>query len=134
MNKRFFYMARTQKYGLQFPTQAKEGKYLFDLNKTMSDSVKSQLVHLIFTPEGQRLRNPQFGTNLIQYLFDPDDTITWDDVVMHIKDKVNRYVVGCEIDDVAVEQVDEHHINVKIRYTVKEKDGIKHHYELEQTI
>lgn len=134
MYKRFFCMARTQKYGLQFPTQAKEGKYLFDMNKTMADSVKSQLVHLIFTPEGQRLRNPQFGTNLIHYLFDPNDSITWDDVVMHVKDKVKQFVVGCEVEDIDVEQIDGHHINVKISYSVVEQDGVKHYYELEQTI
>lgn len=127
-------MAKTQKYGIKFPTQAKDGKYLFDLNKSMGDCVKSQLIHLIFTPEGQRLRNPQFGTNLMQFLFNPDDSLTWDDVVMHIKDKVNKFIVGCDVNGVDVNQVDEHHINVKIEYSVLEKDGVKHHYELEQTI
>lgn len=127
-------MARTQKYGISFPTQAKQGKYLFDLNTNMADSVKSQLVHLIFTPEGQRLRNPQFGTNLIQFLFNPNDNATWDDVVMHIKDKVSKYIIGCTVDNVNAEHVDEQHVNVTINYTVTEKDGELHHYELTQTI
>lgn len=127
-------MAKTQKYGIAFPTQAKEGKYLLDLNMTIGENVKSQLVHLIFTPEGQRLRNPLFGTNLIQYLFNPNDNITWDDVVMHVKDKVSRYIVGCDIDDISVSDADDMHINVIIKYSVLEKDGVKHHYELEQII
>ena len=97
-------MSKTQKYGIKFPTNAKEGKYLLDLNNSMNESVKSQLIHLIFTPEGQRLRNPQFGTNLIQYLFNPDDKLTWDDVCSHIKEKVNTYIIGCNVENVITEQ------------------------------
>lgn len=127
-------MSKTQKYGIKFPTNAKEGKYLLDLNNSMNESVKSQLIHLIFTPEGQRLRNPQFGTNLIQYLFNPDDKLTWDDVCSHIKEKVNTYIIGCNVENVITQQVNEHHVNIKIQYNVMERDGSVNHYELEQTI
>jgi phage baseplate assembly protein W len=127
-------MARTQKYGIEFPVNIKNGKYLLDLNKTLADSVKSQMVHLIFTPMGQRLRNPEFGTNLIQYLFNPDDKYTWDDVVMHVKDKVNKYIKGCEVENVVAERVEDNHISVKVNYTVFERDGEKHRYQLEHII
>lgn len=128
-------MARVQKFGIAFPTQIKTGKYLFDMNLTRADDVKSQLVHLIFTPEGQKLRDPLFGTKLIQYLFEPNDKQTWDDIVIEVKEKVKRYVSNCEVDEISVEPFNnDRSLNVKLKYSLIEKDGEKHTYELTQTI
>ena len=61
-------MVKTQKYGIKFPFNIlSEDKTLLDLNKTKGEQVKSQLMHLLFTQKGQRLRSPDFGTNLLQY-------------------------------------------------------------------
>lgn len=128
-------MARTQKFGIAFPIQVKEGKYLFDMNNTRADEVKSQLVHLIFTPEGQKLRDPLFGTKLIQFLFEPNDKQTWDDIVLEVKEKVRKYVSNCEVDNVEVEEFDDNRgLNVKLTYSLLESDGERHTYELSQTI
>ena len=128
-------MARTQKFGIAFPCQIKSGKYLLDMNMTRADEVKSQLVHLIFTPEGQKLRDPLFGTKLIQYLFEPNGQQTWDDIVLEVKEKVRRYVSNCEVDNVEVEEFDDNRgLNVKLQYSLLEKDGERHNYELSQTI
>ena len=63
-------MAKEQKYGIKFPINVvSDDKTLFDLNYTRAESVKSEVMHLIFTPKGQRLRNPNFGTRLIQFIF-----------------------------------------------------------------
>jgi phage baseplate assembly protein W len=130
-------MARTQKYGIKFPIRIESKKTLLDLNETVADSVKSQLIHLIFTPQGQKLRDPLFGTNLIAYLFtEMNDKITWEDVIFEIKDKVKKFISNCEVQDVLTEPVGEsgEGLNVTIKYTVKEKDGLIHAYELTQTI
>ena len=128
-------MARTQKFGIAFPCQIKSGKYLLDMNMTRADEVKSQLGHLIFTPEGQKLRDPLFGTKLIQYLFEPNDQQTWDDIVLEVKEKVRKYVSNCEVDNVEVEEFDDNRgLNVKLQYSLLEKDGERHNYELSQTI
>jgi phage baseplate assembly protein W len=130
-------MARTQKYGIKFPIKIESKKTLLDLNETMADDVKSQLIHLIFTPQGQKLRDPLFGTNLIKYLFTEVNTpITWDDIIFEIKDKVKKYIANCEVQDVVATPVGEEleGLEVKISYTVKEKDGSTHAYELIQTL
>ena len=85
-------MARTQKYGIKFPIKMETKKTLLDLNTTRADEVKSQLIHLIFTPEGEKLRDPLFGTNLIKYLFNTNDPTTWDDVVFEVKEKVKKFI------------------------------------------
>lgn len=129
-------MARTQKYGIKFPIKIESKKTLLDLNETRADEVKSQLIHLIFTPQGQKLRDPLFGTGLIKYLFnEPNISETWDDIIFEIKDKVKKYVSNCEVLDVIPTPVDEGRgLEVKILYTLKEKDGTTKSYELTQTI
>lgn len=128
-------MAKTKYFGIQFPTQVKWGKTLFDLNMTKSDMVKSQLIHLIFTPQGEKLRDPLFGTNLIKYLFDPNDEIMWADVEMEIKDKVKKYIPNCEVIDITTGPIlDDKGLSVNLKYTVVEDDGVTRMYELQQTI
>lgn len=128
-------MAKIQKYGIKFPTTIEQGKTLFDMNNTMADSVRSQLIHLVFTPVGQKLRDPLFGTNLIQYVFSPNDSQTWGDIVFDIKDKVKRYVSNCEVQTVDTEETDNGlGLNVRIVYSVTDRDGTTHDYEITQTI
>lgn len=128
-------MAKTRYYGIKFPTQIKTKMTLLDLNRTSADRVKSELIHLIFTPEGQKLRDPLFGTNLVKYLMDPNDNMMWDDVVMHIKDKVKAFIPNCEIVDVSTEQFNEGlGLAVNLKYSVKEEDGEVRYYELQQPL
>ena len=130
-------MARTQKYGIKFPIKIESKKTLLDLNETRADEVKSQLIHLIFTPQGQKLRDPLFGTNLITYLFsEMNDKLTWDDIIFEIKDKVKKFISNCEVQDVITEQVGDsgEGLAVTIKYTLKEKDGSIKAYELTQVI
>ena len=130
-------MARTQKYGIKFPIKIESKKTLLDLNETRADEVKSQLIHLIFTPQGQKLRDPLFGTNLIKYLFtEMNDQLTWDDIILEIKDKVKKFISNCEVQDVTTVPFGENgeNLEVKIQYTLKEKDGSKRTYELTQIV
>ena len=128
-------MSKTQYYDIMFPIQVKRGKSLFDLNRTKNEMVKSQLIHLLFTPEGQKLRNPMFGTTLIQFLYNPNDNQTWEDVILHIKEKVTTYIPGCNIVDINAEPIDEDRgLEIKVTYTVMEEDGESHQYELTQII
>lgn len=128
-------MSKIQYYGIAFPISIEKEQGLFDLNFKRSDMVKSQLIHLLFTPEGERLRNPEFGTKLIAFIFQPNDELLWDDVLYHLKEKVKRFIPGCEINDILIDVIDDGRgINVTIMYSVVEEDGMVYNYELTQTI
>ena len=77
-------------------------------------------MHVIFTPKGQRLRNPEFGTDLIKYIFDPNDTATWESVKNEIKDSVSRWVNNVNLKDIQiVKNVDDDlEIFVRVDYTI----------------
>lgn len=116
-------MAKVMYDGLKFPFTAQdEENYLLDLNKTMRDSVRSQIMHVIFTPKGQKLRDPEFGTNLIKYIFEPNDGNTWAKVKEEVSKAVTTYVHDVIVNDINVIKSEdkETEVYVRIDYSVKE--------------
>lgn len=125
-------MEYVRHYGIKFPfTAVSEERTFVDLSRTKGESVAGELLHLIFTPKGQRLRNPEFGSSLIQYVFNPNDSQTWGDVVSEIKDMVQRNVPDCVLDDIEIaEGEDGMTLYAKIRYSVSEENGSIEKYEV----
>lgn len=125
-------MAKEQKYGIKFPINVdSDEKTLFDLNYTRAEQIKSEVMHLIFTPKGQRVRDIMFGTRLIQFLFSPSDNDTFSDIVSEIKESVKMWIPDCNIKDIQIaEDEDGIDIYVKIIYTIAELDGSTGNYEL----
>ena len=59
-----------QFYGITYPfSDDSDLNTLFDMNETRLESIKSMVLHIIFTSKGQRIRQPEFGTDLIKYIF-----------------------------------------------------------------
>lgn len=114
-----------QNFGIKFPINiVSDEKTLVDLNRTKADKVKSELMHVIFTQKGQRLRFPDFGTNLLQFIFEPNDAQTWDDVKYEIKESVKKYVPDCSLEDIEIFEQDEGRILIAaMKYTVVNDDG-----------
>lgn len=76
-------MAITQKYGIKYPfTSDNDENIYLDLNQNRLDKITSDVLHVIFTPKGQKIRNPEFGTDLIRYIFEPNDEKTLADIKM----------------------------------------------------
>ena len=79
-------MARHQKYGIKYPfTSNNEDNIFLDVNDTETDSVKSKVLHVIFTPKGQKIRDPEFGTDLIKYIFSPNDDYSISEIKTEIR-------------------------------------------------
>lgn len=108
-------MKNIQKYGIKYPFMSdnNDGTYL-DLNKTYSDSIKSQVLHVIFTPKGQKLRDPEFGTNLIKFLFNPIDNNTLEDIKSEITSQITKYVPSVEFRDLSIYSEEENNNSVII--------------------
>lgn len=125
-------MAKTQHYGIKFPIQivSEEGKCL-DLNLTKAQMVKSQLMHVLFTPIGQRVRQPNFGSNLIQFLFNPNENETFSDVMVTLKQIIKKWVPDCALENIIIAETDNGlGLNATIRYSVIEDDGTSSLYEI----
>lgn len=125
-------MGKTQKYGIKFPFNIiSDYKTLLDLNITKSDRVRSQLMHLIFTQKGQRLRLPDFGTNLLQFIFNPNDLQTWDDVQFEIKESVKKWVPDCNLNNITIYETDSgRSLIAELKYSVTEDNGTTTEHKL----
>ena len=124
-------MAKRQHYGIKFPITIESFENtFFDLNLNPLDGIKSQIMHLIFTPIGQRIRKPLFGSKLIQFIYNPDDSQTWDDVVREIRDMIARNIPDCNIDDIKVYEVEDGlGLIASIKYSVTQ-NGIEYKDEI----
>lgn len=120
-------MAKRQFFNIKFPfTKNDYQNFFVDVNMSEKDKVRSQIMHVLFTPKGQRIRNPEFGTDLIKYIFSPNDSESWEGIKNEITSSVQRYVSGCVINDIKIVQsTDERaEIFVRIDYSVKEGNKI----------
>lgn len=115
-------MALTQKYGIKYPFSSENLDNVYmDMNETHDDSIKSQVLHVLFTPKGQKLRDPEFGTDLIRHIFAPKDGETIDSIKTEIMGQVNRYVPSVTFEDVSVlsDESSDNGIIVMISYSIK---------------
>jgi len=115
-------MARLQKYGIKYPfTSDNDDGHFLDLNETLAEGIKSQVLHVIFTPKGQKLRDPEFGTDLIKYIFSPKDEMAFSDIKSEITSQINKYVPQVEFRDVNVYTTDndDNTIIVSVEYGVR---------------
>ena len=125
-------MAKKQLFGIKFPFQNEsENNYFLDLNESYEEKVKGELVHLIFTPKGQRYRNPDFGTNLIKYMFEPNDSETWKGVQDEITSQIKKYLPNISFKNINLyrDEDDGNHLYANIDYSVvkgnfEKKDNI----------
>lgn len=117
-----------QFYGIKYPFSEESDRLtFFDLNETEGDGVKSMLLHIIFTPKGQRLRHPNFGTNLIRFLFEPNDGETWESIKEEIRAQVSHYLPQVTFNDININQTSnedgDNGIYVEIDYIVSTEVG-----------
>ena len=113
MNKQF--------YGIKFPfTNNDVENYYVDLNSKPSDKVYSILMHVVFTPKGQKIRDPEFGTDLIKYIFQPNDSISWDGIKSEVSNIVSKYVNGVTLKNIEIMQNENDlgEIYVRLDYSV----------------
>lgn len=115
-------MAVTQKYGITYPfTLNNNDNTYLDLNESFEDGIKSQVLHVIFTPKGRKLRDPEFGTDLIKYIFNPSDTSSFESIKGEITKQVSKYVPLVSFRDVSIynSETNDNGIIVMIEYGVK---------------
>lgn len=109
---------------ISFPFEdSSEGEYL-KLSKTSKDALKSDFLHLILTQKGERFYLPDFGTNLRKLLFEPNDSITMNDVKEEINTALIKYLPKLQVDEIktTINSEDGRRLDVLILYTIT--DGV----------
>jgi phage baseplate assembly protein W len=112
-----------QYYDIKFPfTTNNDDGHFIDLNPSLKDKVASQIAHLLLTTKGTRLRMPDFGTRLVDFIFNPNDEVTWEGIQNEIKENVSKYIPNALIDDITVvrDEQDDNAIYIDVKYIVND--------------
>ena len=113
-------MANNKHININFPFKDSVKGFFLDLNDNDSAAIKADLMHLILTRKGERLYLPDFGTDLLKYIFNPNDSKTQSEIKQEISQVVKKYLPKLQVNEVTVtESVNsEHAATVRIDYTV----------------
>ena len=95
-------MANGKTYGINFPFRDSfDGKYL-DLSDTVNEEIRTDLIHLLLTRKGARYFLPDFGTRLYEYIFEPLDGPTFNEIEGEIRDSIEKYIPNLTINDIRI--------------------------------
>jgi phage baseplate assembly protein W len=98
----------------------------FQLNQTTKNAYSSDLLLLLLTNKGERYYDPNYGTNLIKFVFDQNDQTTTSNLEENIRTTVSQYIPDLTIQNITFTtnlddpNLNENQINVKINFTYAE--------------
>tara|TARA_Y100001937_G_scaffold78343_1_gene106234 strand:- start:443 stop:832 length:390 start_codon:yes stop_codon:yes gene_type:complete len=107
---------------IEFPFKDGNIGQFLNLNNEDNSAIKSDLMHLLLTRKGERLYMPDFGTDLLKYIFEFNDGTTRSDISKELNETVKKYIPNLIINSVDVTESEdsEHAVVVRIDYTVTE--------------
>jgi len=113
-------MAKGKYININYPFKDSHKGFFLDLNSDDASAIKADLMHLILTRRGQRLYNPDFGTDLLRFIFEPEDGLTLNKIKEEITTVVKKYLPKLQITDISVEQSTESDYAAVVRmdYTI----------------
>lgn len=100
----------------------------FLMTQVTKNSFNSDLLLLLLTKKNERYYEPDYGTNLLKFIFEPNDNITATDVEQEIRDTVSKYIPALKInkinfnwnvDDTGA-AISENELNVNVQFTYTE--------------
>jgi len=99
-------MADGKTYGIAFPfNESEQGKYL-KLTQTADDEIRTDLIHLLLTRKGSRYFLPDFGTRLYEYIFEPLDSPTFNNIESEIRDSCEKYLPQLKVTNILITAAD----------------------------
>jgi phage baseplate assembly protein W len=113
-------MATGRYININYPFKDSKEGFFLDLNSRENRAIKADLLHLLLTGKGQRLYNPDFGTDLLKFIYEPLDGMTLDGIKNEINDSVKKYLPQVRLDDLAVEdsEINDYLALVTIKFTI----------------
>jgi phage baseplate assembly protein W len=116
-------------YNITFPFKDNnETRSYIQMNQVSKDSYSSNLLLLLLTQKGERYYESDYGTNLLKYIFEPNDNLTANDVEKEIRDTVSLYIPEVKITSVTFNwlndeeghAISENQLNVNVKFIYSE--------------
>jgi len=101
---------------------------LLSMNRVSKDSYSSNLLLLLLTQRDERYYEPEYGTNLLKYIFEPNDNISASQVEEEIKNTVSLYIPKVKITSVTFnwlyddnkQPISDNQLNVNVKFVYSE--------------
>ena len=115
-------MAELNYINIQYPFKDSKKGFLLELTETDQTAVKSDLMHLLLTNKGERFYLPNFGTNLLKFIFEPNDSLTLASIKEDITNTVARFLPDLQVNEVLVDKTPNStkEATVRVDYTITE--------------
>ncbi len=98
------------------------GQSNFKLNYTTLDQARTNIVNLLLTHKGERFMQPDFGTNLRRFLFQPNTSSTGQQIQNEITSAIKFWLPYVNLENISVERtvenIDQYRINVALTFSV----------------
>lgn len=116
-------------YNITFPFKDdNETNSFIQMNTVSKDAYSSNLLLLLLTQKGERYYEPDYGTNLLKYIFEPNDQLTATDIEEDIRNTVGLYIPEVAINAVTFnwnetadgQPIPETQLNVNIKFVYTE--------------
>jgi len=117
-------MANGKYINITYPFKNSPKGFFLDLTTTDNQAIKSDLMHLILTRKGQRLYNPDFGTNILRFIFEPNDNLTFSEIKQEITDVVKKYLPNLQINEISVTESTENEYVAVLRIDYSISDDV----------
>ena len=103
--------------GLSLPFGLCGRDKLFNQTYSTKDQIKSNLINLLLTNKGERVLNPEFGSDLKRILFEQITPSTEDNIRNTINTAINIYVPEVTADEIIINNnPDSNTIGITVNY------------------
>lgn len=117
-------MAKGKYINIDYPFKNSPEGFFINLNSTDQKAIKADLLHLLLTRKGQRLYMPDFGTDLLKFIFEPNDGKTLDDIREEVRVTVKKYIPNLSITSLTVTPSEDSEYASVIRVDYKITDNV----------
>ncbi len=109
---------------IKFPIEDDVIKNTFvKVNNLSKNAISSNLMLLLLTEKGSRYYDPEYGANLLKYIFEPSDGITHSDIEDDLKETVRKYLPEVELVKVNFNDSEENKLYLDIYYSYRSISG-----------
>ena len=85
---------------ISFPLKDDDKGFFLSTDKVTTKAISSQIFFLLTTRKGERFYYPDYGTDLLKFLFEPNDSILEFDIQQDIKNAISKFIPNVEIDKI----------------------------------
>lgn len=94
-------------FGINFPIMDSNKGDFVRMTETPEQEIRSNLIHLLLTRRGSRYYMPDFGTRLYEFIFSPNDSVTYSLIEEEITEGVKKYIPNLQINKITITDASE---------------------------